>query len=163
MNNFSKMKVNCWIYNHYLSVLYLANVSFGYGWMSDTKFQKFSGKEWIWIFKIFSGMDQELKNQYPLTSGSYYCCDWKSPSGMCAKLCTVVASNKEIMRPNHAIIGCSRHIYIVVLRAHPVHGESHIQRNTTGEVATTSPPFYNEPHWSHVLCMKAELGMTFAS
>jgi len=25
-------------------------------------------------------------------------------------------------------------IYIVVLRAHPVHGESHIQRNATGEV-----------------------------
>jgi len=28
------------------------------------------------------------------------------------------------------------HIYIVVLRAHPVRGESHIQRNATGEVAT---------------------------
>jgi len=27
-------------------------------------------------------------------------------------------------------------IYIVVLRAHPVHGESHIQRNATREVAT---------------------------
>jgi len=27
-------------------------------------------------------------------------------------------------------------IYIVVLRAHPVRGESHIQRNATGEVAT---------------------------
>jgi len=30
------------------------------------------------------------------------------------------------------------HIYIIVLRAHPVRGESHIQRNATGEVATTS-------------------------
>jgi len=27
-------------------------------------------------------------------------------------------------------------IYIIVLRAHPVRGESHIQRNATGEVAT---------------------------
>jgi len=28
------------------------------------------------------------------------------------------------------------HTYIFVLRAHPVHGESYNQRNTTGEVAT---------------------------
>ena len=42
-------------------------------------------------------------------------------------------------------------MYGVVLHAHPVRGESYNQRNTTGEVATTSPPFYNEPHWSHVL------------
>jgi len=27
-------------------------------------------------------------------------------------------------------------MYGVVLQAHPVHGESHKQRNTTGEVAT---------------------------
>jgi len=38
------------------------------------------------------------------------------------------------------------YMYGVVLHAHPVHGESRNQRNTTGEVATTSPPFYNEPH-----------------
>jgi len=36
--------------------------------------------------------------------------------------------------------------YTVVLRAHPVCGESYNQRNATGEVATTSPPFYNERH-----------------
>jgi len=29
--------------------------------------------------------------------------------------------------------------YIFVLRAHPVRGESHNQRNTTGEVATVPP------------------------
>jgi len=29
-----------------------------------------------------------------------------------------------------------RHTYIFVLRAHPVRGESHNQRKTTGEVAT---------------------------
>jgi len=45
-----------------------------------------------------------------------------------------------------------------ILHAHPVRGESRNQRSTTGEVATTSHPFYNEPHWSHVLCKKAELG-----
>jgi len=30
-------------------------------------------------------------------------------------------------------------MYRVVLHAHPVRGESHNQRNTTGEVATTLP------------------------
>ena len=34
-------------------------------------------------------------------------------------------------------IACSRYTYDgVILRAHPVRGESHNQRNTTGEVAT---------------------------
>jgi len=42
----------------------------------------------------------------------------------------------------------------VVLRIHPVRGESHIQRNASREVSTISPPFYIEPHWSHVLFVK---------
>jgi len=54
-------------------------------------------------------------------------------------------------------------MYGVVLHAHPVRGESHIQRNATREVATISPPFYNEAHRSHVLCVKAELGTTSTS
>ena len=60
-------------------------------------------------------------------------------------------------------IACSRYTYGAILPAHSVRGESHNERNTTGEVATTSPPFYNEPHRSHVLCVKAELRTTFTS
>jgi len=61
-------------------------------------------------------------------------------------------------------IACSRYIYNgVILHAHPVRGESHNQHNATEEVATTSPPFYNEPQRSHVLCVKAELGTTSTS
>jgi len=52
------------------------------------------------------------------------------------------------------------HTYIFVLHACPIRGESHNQRNTTGEVATTSPPFYNEPH---VLCVQTDPGTTFTS
>jgi len=53
-------------------------------------------------------------------------------------------------------IACLRYVhYGVILHAHPIRGESHNQRNTTAEVATTSPPFYNEPHRSHVVCVKA--------
>jgi len=33
------------------------------------------------------------------------------------------------------------HMYSFVLRAHPVRGKSHIQRNTTGEVATYTCSF----------------------
>jgi len=70
MNKFSKMKVHWWNYNHCLFVSYLTSVAFGYGWISDSKFQKFSDKDWIWIAKYFSDMNQELKNQYPFTSAT---------------------------------------------------------------------------------------------
>jgi len=50
-----------------------------------------------------------------------------------------------------------------VLRAHPVCGESHIQRNANREVATTSPPFHNEPHRSHILFVMDAPGTTFTS
>jgi len=43
----------------------------------------------------------------------------------------------EITRRDHSIIACSRHKYIgVILRAHPVRGESHIRRNANREIAT---------------------------
>jgi len=61
MNKFSKMKVHWRTYNHCFFMLYLANVVFRYGWISDTKFLKFSDKDWIWICKNFSDMKQELK------------------------------------------------------------------------------------------------------
>jgi len=51
----------------------------------------------------------------------------------------------------------------VVLRAHPVHWESHIQRNASREVTTISPPFYNGLHRSHVLFVKSAPGMIFTS
>jgi len=43
----------------------------------------------------------------------------------------------EIMPAISLIIACSRCIYDgVIFHAHPVRGESHNQRNATGEVAT---------------------------
>jgi len=69
MNKFSKRKVHWWTYNHCLFVSYLTSVAFGYGWISDTKFQKFWEKSGYEYSKNSSDMDQELKNQYPLTSG----------------------------------------------------------------------------------------------
>ena len=61
----------------------------------------------------------------------------ESPSGMCAELRTVAASNNKVHMP-WSLYFClfAPHMYGVVLHAHPVRGESHNQRNTTGEVAT---------------------------
>jgi len=60
------MKVHWRTYNHCLFVCYLASVAFGYGWISDTRFMKFSDNDWI--CKNFSDVDLELKIQYLLTS-----------------------------------------------------------------------------------------------
>jgi len=68
MNKFSKMKVHWWTYDHCLFVSYLTSVTLGYGWISDTKFQKFLDKDLIWILKKFIGCGSGVKNQYPLTS-----------------------------------------------------------------------------------------------
>jgi len=59
------------------------------------------------------------------------------PSGLCAKLRTVAASNNRD-HPTRSLHYCLfvPHTCIFVLRAHPVRGESHNQCNTTGEVAT---------------------------
>jgi len=47
------------------------------------------------------------------------------------------SKQQEITCHDHAVIACSRHIYMgVMFRAHPVRGESHIQRNANREVAT---------------------------
>jgi len=51
----------------------------------------------------------------------------------------------EITQRNHSIIACSCHVYMgVVLRAHPVRGESRIQRSATGEVATIAKQTYTD-------------------
>jgi len=48
-------------------------------------------------------------------------------------------------------IACSRYIYnAVILQAHPVRGESHNQRNATGEVATV-PYIIGKKHVSSKL------------
>jgi len=93
-----------------------------------------------------------------------YCCDRKSRAAYAQSFAPWQQATIEIMLAISLTIACSRYIYNgVILHTHPVRGESHNQRNTTGEVATTSPVFYNQPHRSHVLCVKAELRTTFTS
>jgi len=105
----------------------------------------------------------QLTDYYLMTS-ECSCCDRK-PRAACAQcFAPWQQATIEIIFAISLTIACSRYIYNgVILHAHPVRGESHNQRNATGEVATTSPPFYNEPHRSHVLCVKVELGTTTTS
>jgi len=73
----------------------------------------------------------------PENSFGKCCCDRKSPSGIRAKLRTVAASNNRV-HTTWSLCYClfAPRIYIIVIRPYPVRGESHIQRNATGEVAT---------------------------
>ena len=65
---------------------------------------------------------------------------------------------------NHSITACLCHIHMgAILHTHRTRGELHIQCNGNGEVATTFPSFYNKPHQSHVLFMKAAPDTTFTS
>jgi len=71
------------------------------------------------------------------------CCDRKSRAACGQSFALWQQATIEITRRDHSIIACSRHIYNgVILHAYPVRGESHNQRNTTGEAAT-APPFSN--------------------
>jgi len=109
--------------------------------------------------------------QQPVNAGSHrigvktrLCCNRKSRAACAQSFAPRQQATIEIMHRNLSYYCLlAPRICIFVIHAHPVRGESHNQRNTTGEVATTSPPFYNEPHRSHVLCVKAELGTTSTS
>jgi len=98
------------------------------------------------------------------TDNPVNCCDRKSQAAWAQSFAPWQQATIEIMLAISLTVACSRYTYDgAILHAHPVRGESYNQRNATGEVATTSPPFYNEPHRSHVLCVKAELCTTFTS
>jgi len=70
MNKFSKIKVHWQTYNPCLFDSHLSSAAFGYGWISDTKFHKFSDKDWIWIFKKFIGYGSGVKKSI----STHLCC-----------------------------------------------------------------------------------------
>jgi len=67
----------------------------------------------------------------------WLCCDRKVRAACAQSFTLWRQATIEITHNDHCIIAFSRHIYTgVVLRAHSVRGESCIQRNASGEVAT---------------------------
>ena len=112
------------------------------------------------LVKSFYGRTFSLCQNF----AKWFCCDRKSRAACAQSFSPWQQATIEIMLAISLTIACSRYIHNgFIFHAHPVQGESHNQRNATGEVATTSPPFYNEPRRSHVLCVKAELGTTSTS
>ena len=75
---------------------------------------------------------------------------------------SIVSITRDYTPPSLYYCMFAPHICSVVLCAHPVRGESHMQCNANRVVATTSPLFYNETHRSHIL-LKASQGTTFTS
>jgi len=66
-----------------------------------------------------------------------YCCDRKSRAACAQSFALWQQATTEIKLAISLTIACSRYIYYgFILHAHPVRGESHNQRNATGEVAT---------------------------
>jgi len=64
-------------------------------------------------------------------------CDWQARAACAQNFTLWQQATIEFTCHDHSIIACLRHVYIgAVLRAHPVRGESHIQRNANGKVAT---------------------------
>jgi len=126
-------------------------------------------KSWPLSFYHISASVLKFRSQLDLGcqlwNNAHACnwCDRKSRAAYVQSFAQWQQATIEIMLAISLTIACSRYRYDgVILHAHPVRDESHNQCNTTGEVAT-SPPFYNEPHRSHVLCVKAELCTTFTS
>jgi len=65
------------------------------------------------------------------------CCDQISQAACVQSFAPWQQATIEIMLAISLTVACSRYTYDgVILHAHPVCGESHNQRNTTGEVAT---------------------------
>ena len=68
-----------------------------------------------------------------------FCCDRKSRAACAQSFVPRQQATITIMLAISLTIACSRYMYNgVILHAHPVHGESHNQRNTTAEVATVA-------------------------
>jgi len=65
-----------------------------------------------------------------------FCCDWKGQVASVQSFTLWQQATIDIPRHAHSIAACSHHIYMeVVLDAHRVCGESHIQHNAKREIA----------------------------
>jgi len=95
-----------------------------------------------WFYKTDAKINKKIMILPHISNFGLQLLRSESPSGMRAKLRTVAASNNRVHMP-WSLYYClfAPTISGVVHRAHPVRGESHIQRNANGEVATQVPSY----------------------
>jgi len=68
------------------------------------------------------------------------CCDWRAQAASAHSLTLWQQTKIESTSRAYSISACSRHVYMaVVVHAHPVCGESHIQHSANREFATSAP------------------------
>ena len=78
--------------------------------------------------------------------GEWLCCDRKSRAICAQSFAPWQQTTIKIMIAISLTVACSRYVFNgVILHAYPVRGESHNQRNTTGEVATTD--YHMQMRW----------------
>ena len=101
-----------------------------------------------WVVVAFNGLlHTEVRKTYnqwwgrKVKAKKKYCCDRKSRVAYAQSFAPRQQATIEIMRRNLSYY-CLLALHIqyngVILRAHPVRGQSHIQRNANGEVAKVS-------------------------
>ena len=99
-----------------------------------------SAKTWRYeTFRSWIFFKKHTLTETRVTSIRLLCCDRKSRAACAQSFAPRQQATIEIMRRNLSYY-CflAPRIYSFVLRAHPVRGASHNQRNTTGEVATVT-------------------------
>jgi len=97
---------------------------------------------------------------------SHLCCDRKSRAACAQSFAPWQQATIQSMCRNlsyYCLLAPPIHIF--VFRPHPVRGDWWITQSTQHHRrgCNNISPFYNEPHRSHVLCVKAELGTSFTS
>jgi len=81
------------------------------------------------------------------------CCDGKARAASAQSFTLWQQATIEITQRDHSVIACSRHLYMgVVLGAHPVRGELHIQRNASGEIVRISLLFQRTAPTARSFC-----------
>ena len=120
----------------------------------------------IYCLKCFQWSETVVKIMDLVDPGllQWYCCDWKSRAAYAQSFAQWQQATIEFTCHDHSIIPCSRHIYVwccssCTSRSWWITQSTQHHRRGCNNI----PPFYNEPHWSHILCVKAELRTTFTS
>ena len=100
----------------------------------------------------------------PSLFAAQYCCDRKSRPAYAQSFALWQQGTIELTCHDHSIIACSRHVYVWCYSSHTSRSwwiTQSTQHHRRG--CNNIPSFLQQPHRSHVLCVKAELGTTFIS
>ena len=89
--------------------------------------------------RSIEGVDNQSETKSHICLLCYRVADRKARAASAQSFTLWQSATIEMNRRDHSIIACSYHVHmVVILHAHLVRGESHIQRNANRAVATTA-------------------------